>query len=131
MSTRGKLVSQPFDITAQPWQRFTFERRDRVLYALITSSHRMNGVDEPMHEEFARVFTDLQRDAASDIIVLSARGRAFCAGGDFDWFEQQIEDPARFRAIAWDAKRMRFPGRPEAERFLSAPARAGWEFLEA
>ncbi len=106
MSTRGKLVSQPFDITAQPWQRFTFERRDRVLYALITSSHRMNGVDEPMHEEFARVFTDLQRDAASDIIVLSARGRAFCAGGDFDWFEQQIEDPARFRAIAWDAKRI-------------------------
>ncbi|MCC7121150.1 MAG: enoyl-CoA hydratase/isomerase family protein [Gammaproteobacteria bacterium] len=99
-------MTHAFDITTQPWQRFSFERRGRVLYAYITSSHRMNGVDEPMHEEFARVFTDLQRDADSDIIVLSARGRAFCAGGDFDWFEQQIDDPARFRAIGWDAKRI-------------------------
>lgn len=99
-------MSTPFDITSTPWQRFTFERRGRVLFARITSNHRMNGVDEQMHEEFARIFTDLQRDDGSDIIVLSAVGRAFCAGGDFDWFEQQIDDPARFRAIAWDAKRI-------------------------
>ncbi len=77
-------MSHPFDITKLPWQRFSFERRGRVLYAIITSEHRMNGVDEPMHEEFARIFTDLQRDDDSDIIVLTARGRAFCAGGDFD-----------------------------------------------
>jgi enoyl-CoA hydratase len=99
-------MSHTHDITTQTWQRFTFERRGRVLYARITSSHRMNGVDEPMHEEFARVFTELQRDDGSDIIVLGAVGRAFCAGGDFDWFEQQIDDPARFRAITWDAKRI-------------------------
>jgi len=99
-------MSQPCDITTQAWRRFTFERRDRVLYAKITSEHRLNGVDEPMHEELARVFTELQRDDGSDIVVLTAVGRAFCAGGDFDWFEQQIEDPARFRAIAWDAKRI-------------------------
>ena len=35
-----------------------------------------------MHAELARVFTDLQRDTHSDIIVLTALGRAFCAGGD-------------------------------------------------
>jgi enoyl-CoA hydratase len=99
-------MSHPFDITTLPWQRFTFERRARVLYVVITSEHRMNGVDEPMHEEFARIFTDLQRDDDSDIIVLTARGRAFCAGGDFDWFQAQVDDPARFRAIAWDAKRI-------------------------
>jgi len=99
-------MSPTFDITRQTWQRFTFRREGRALHAVITSSHRMNGVDEPMHEEFARVFSDLQRDADSDVIVLTAHGRAFCAGGDFDWFEQQIDDPARFRAIAWDAKRI-------------------------
>ncbi len=99
-------MSHDYDITQDDWHRFTFERRERVLVAYITSEHRMNGVDEPMHEEFARVFTALQRDAASDVVVLSARGRAFCAGGDFDWFEAQIDDPARFRAIGWDAKRI-------------------------
>ncbi len=28
--------------------------------------------------------------------------------------------------LEWDAKRLRFPGRPEAERLLSSPAREGW-----
>ena len=59
-----------------------------------------------MHEELGRVFTDLQRDSESDIIILTGKGRAFCAGGDFDWFDEQISDPSKFRDIAWEAKRI-------------------------
>jgi enoyl-CoA hydratase len=99
-------MSSPFDITVQTYSRFTFERVNRVLYASITSDHPVNGVDAAMHEEFGRVFTDLQRDSDSDIIVLTAKGRAFCAGGDFDWFDEQISDPGKFRDIAWEAKRI-------------------------
>lgn len=99
-------MSAAYDITAERWQRFAFTRDGAVLTATITSDHPVNGVDEVMHTELALLFTALQRDAASDIIILTARGRAFCAGGDFDWFEEQIADPARFRAIAWDAKRI-------------------------
>jgi enoyl-CoA hydratase len=95
-----------YDITKDKWERFTFERNGRVLTACISSSHPVNGVDEPMHTELSLVFSCLQRDTESDIIILTAKGRAFCAGGDFDWFEAQIEDPSRFRAIAWDAKRI-------------------------
>ncbi len=99
-------MSQAFDIATAGYTRFSFERADRVLTASITSEHPVNGVDGAMHEEFSRVFADLQRDSLSDIIVLTARGRAFCAGGDFDWFQEQIDNPAAFRAIAWDAKRI-------------------------
>jgi len=99
-------MSHDFCIEDQSYSRFTFERDGRVLRAVITSDHPVNGVDGPMHDELARVFTDLQRDSQSDIIVLTAKGRAFCAGGDFAWFQQQIDDPASFRAIAWDAKRI-------------------------
>lgn len=99
-------MSHEFRIEDQGYTRFTFERDGRVLTAFITSDHPVNGVDGPMHDELARVFTDLQRDSESDIIVLTAKGRAFCAGGDFQWFQQQIDDPASFRAIAWDAKRI-------------------------
>ncbi len=99
-------MSEPFKIETETYSRFTFERTGRVLTAWITSDHPVNGVDGAMHDELARVFTDLQRDEDSDIIVLSAKGRAFCAGGDFDWFDEQIADPAKFRAIAWDAKRI-------------------------
>lgn len=99
-------MTTPFDIEAQDYQRFTFSRDGRVLTAWITSDHPVNGVDAVMHEELGRVFTDLQRDSESDIIILSGKGRAFCAGGDFDWFDEQISDPSKFRDIAWEAKRI-------------------------
>ncbi|MEO1303901.1 MAG: enoyl-CoA hydratase/isomerase family protein [Pseudomonadota bacterium] len=99
-------MSSSFDITSVPYSRFTFERDGRVLTAAITSDHPVNGVDAAMHEEFGRVFTDLQRDSDSDIIILTGKGRAFCAGGDFDWFDEQISDPGKFRDIAWEAKRI-------------------------
>lgn len=90
----------------QGYQRFTFSRDGRVLTATITGNNPVNGVDELMHDELARVFTDLQRDPDSDIIILTGAGRAFCAGGDFDWFDEQIAHPERFRDIGWDAKRI-------------------------
>ncbi|MEM9938886.1 MAG: enoyl-CoA hydratase/isomerase family protein [Pseudomonadota bacterium] len=99
-------MTTPFDITEETYTRFVFERNDRVLTAAITSDHPVNGVDAAMHEEFGKVFSDLQRDSASDIIILTAKGRAFCAGGDFDWFDEQISDPSKFRDIAWEAKRI-------------------------
>ena len=99
-------MSQSFDITAKPYARFSFERKDRVLTAFIDSDHPVNGVDAVMHDELATVFNDLQRDGESDIIVLSAKGRAFCAGGDMDWFDEMIESPSTFRDMAWEAKRI-------------------------
>ncbi|MGB0261352.1 MAG: enoyl-CoA hydratase/isomerase family protein [Henriciella sp.] len=99
-------MSTNFDITQETYTRFTFERSDRILTAAITSEHPVNGVDGPMHEELGRIFNDLQRDSDSDIIILTGKGRAFCAGGDFDWFDEQIADPRKFRDIAWEAKRI-------------------------
>jgi enoyl-CoA hydratase len=88
------------------YSRFTFAREGRVLTATITGNNPVNGVDGPMHDELARVFTDLQHDPDSDLIILTGAGRAFCAGGDFAWFDEQIADPKKFRDIGWDAKRI-------------------------
>jgi enoyl-CoA hydratase len=89
------------------YRRLGFAYEGRVLTVTI-EGNAVNAVDEAMHEDLARVFTDLQRDPDSDIIILTGRGRAFCAGGDFDWFEEQIEKPETFRAIGHDAKRIVF-----------------------
>lgn len=99
-------MTTPFDITQQDYKRFSFERDGAVLTAFIDTDHPVNGVDAQMHDELAKVFADLQLDSDSDIIILSAKGRAFCAGGDMDWFDEQIDHPEKFRAIAWDAKRI-------------------------
>ncbi|MBX3480339.1 MAG: enoyl-CoA hydratase/isomerase family protein [Caulobacter sp.] len=89
----------------QNYSRFRFDRDGRILTVSITGN-AVNAVDAAMHDELARVFIELQADPDSDLIVLTGEGRAFCAGGDFDWFDEQIADPAEFRAIAHDAKRI-------------------------
>jgi enoyl-CoA hydratase len=87
------------------YRRFAFTREGRVLTATI-SGNAVNAVDAAMHGELARVFVDVQHDPDSDIVVLTGAGRAFCAGGDFDWFETQIDDPRTFRDIGHEAKRI-------------------------
>jgi enoyl-CoA hydratase len=88
------------------YSRFEFAREGRILTASIAAPGKVNAVDGALHDELATVFTDLQRDPDSDLIVLTGKGRAFCAGGDFDWFDETIREPAKFRAIGWDAKRI-------------------------
>ena len=88
------------------YTRFSFAREGRVLTATISAPGAVNAVDGALHDELAHVFTDLQRDPDSDLIILTGAGRAFCAGGDFDWFDEQIREPTRFRDIGWDAKRI-------------------------
>ena len=99
-------MAHKFDIQDENYSRFTFSRDGRVLTAFISTDHPVNGVDGTMHDEFAKIFTDLQRDSLSDLIILTGKGKAFCAGGDFDWFGELIADPAKFRDIAWDGKRI-------------------------
>jgi enoyl-CoA hydratase len=88
------------------YTRFEFERLGRILTARIAAPGKVNAVDGALHHELAHVFSDLQADRDSDLVVLTGKGRAFCAGGDFDWFAEQIAEPARFRDIGFEAKRI-------------------------
>ena len=92
----------------QGYKRLRFEYRQRVLRVIIDGRGPMNPVDQDMHGELARVFEEVGRDPDSDVIVLTAEGRAFCAGADMAWFQQMIDEPERFRAIAPEAKRIVF-----------------------
>jgi enoyl-CoA hydratase len=83
--------------------RFT---REGAVLTIALANGPVNAVDQAMHDELARVFLEAQDDPDSDVIILTGEGRAFCAGGDTDWFKQQIAEPARFRAIAPHAKRI-------------------------
>jgi len=87
------------------YQRIRADRSGRIL-TLTLENGPVNAVDAQMHRELARVFLDAQDDEDSDLVVLTGAGRAFCAGGDTDWFQSQIDDPRTFRAIAPEAKRI-------------------------
>ena len=90
------------------YTRLRLTRDGRILTITLAGPTPVNAVDAAMHRELARVFQDAQDDPDSDLVVLTGRGRAFCAGGDIDWFQEHIDDPRSFRAIAPEAKRIVF-----------------------
>lgn len=88
------------------YERIVATRNGRILTLTLTAPTPVNAVDGAMHHELSRIFLDAQDDPESDLIVLTGAGRAFCAGGDTAWFKTHIEDPASFRALGPEAKRI-------------------------
>lgn len=88
------------------YETIEFTRSGRVLTVTLAGDGPVNAVTERMHFELARVFRELQDDPDSDIIVLTGKGKCFCAGGDMAWFQKMIDDPALFRDAAVEGRRI-------------------------
>ena len=94
-----------------------FSRQDRILTATLSRPQAMNAVNAALHEELSRLFHDLADDEASDVLVLTGEGRAFCAGGDLVWLQEAIDDPDVFLRMGAEARRILF-GQLELEKPL-------------
>ena len=75
----------------------------RVTIAHPTSE--LNAVDEALHHDLAALFAGLRRESAARAVLLTGRGRAFSAGGDFAWFPK-LREPGRLDALRRDAKQL-------------------------
>ena len=65
----------------------------------------VNAVDGVLHDEFAEVFSMLRRDPGGRAVLLTGEGKAFSAGGDFEWFPA-LRDTARLGELHRTAKQM-------------------------
>ena len=86
------------------YQCIEFRRSGRILTVMLNRPEQRNAVNARLHHELSRVFTDVQRDVDSDIVVLTGNGSAFCAGGDIDWMQLSVDEPAEFEKTAREAK---------------------------
>jgi enoyl-CoA hydratase len=71
------------------YRHLRVERAEGVTTVTIDRPEARNALNHDLHEELGSIFTDLDRDPATDVIVLSGSGGAFCAGGDLDWIREQ------------------------------------------
>jgi enoyl-CoA hydratase len=63
-----------------------FERLGDVLrVTLANPRNELNAVDAGMHAELRRLFEELKGEDAARAVILTGSGRAFSAGGDFEW----------------------------------------------
>ena len=88
---------------------FTTLQLDRIGDVLkVTIAHptsELNAVDEALHHDLTALFAMLRREDQARAVVLTGRGRAFSAGGDFTWFPQ-LRDMGRMEALRRDAKQL-------------------------
>lgn len=83
-----------------------FERDGDVL--VVTIDHpgsEVNAVDHDLHADLSALFRTLRDEREARAVLLTGRGRAFSAGGDFDWFPA-LQDPTTRRNLQHDAKSM-------------------------
>ena len=86
------------------YQCIRFSRQGRVLTVALNRPAQRNAVNAQLHTELSRLWPDLQHDAGSDVVVLTGEGTAFCAGGDIDWMQSHVDDPAGFERMAREGK---------------------------
>src|SRR6266536_1937470 len=92
----------------ETYRTISVERRRRILVVTLDRPDALNAVDAALHAELARIFVEVRHDAEADVVVLTGRGRAFCAGGDIDWMQAAIDDPALFEETGRQAKEIVF-----------------------
>jgi enoyl-CoA hydratase len=65
----------------------------------------LNAVDGLLHNELTSLFRDLKRERRARSVLLTGRGRAFSAGGDFNWFPT-LDNLEALEHLRRDAKQM-------------------------
>ena len=89
------------------YRTIRFERLEgHVLKVLIDlPESAVNAVDDELHGDLTRLFADLKREQEARAILLTGTGRAFSAGGNFDWFPS-LDNLAALQCLRRDAKQM-------------------------
>jgi len=96
-------------VKREPLPEFTTLQTERLGDVLkVTIAHptsKVNAVDEALHEDLAALFRALRRETAARCVLLTGRGRAFSAGGDFAWFPK-LQEPETLETVRRDGKQM-------------------------
>jgi len=68
--------------------------RDGPILTITLDNPPSNAVTKAMHRELADIFSDINRDAETKVVILTGAGdRIFCAGGEFSAMRESIENP--------------------------------------
>lgn len=76
------------DATTRPFETIQVTVADRVGTVTLDRPDVRNAFSDTMIAELTRAFVALAGDAKVKVVVLSAAGKAFCAGADLNWMKR-------------------------------------------
>lgn len=68
-----------------------FERNAPGVLEMIFDGPNLNAVDEALHRELPKVWSVIDEDPDTRVVIVRGAGKAFSAGGSFDLVEAQIQ----------------------------------------
>jgi enoyl-CoA hydratase/carnithine racemase len=79
------------------------EQQGPVLHVWLNRPHRLNAISTLMLKEIGDLFSSLETDFETRVVILGGRGRSFCAGMDRKSPEtgQQVDSPSSDRERRW------------------------------
>lgn len=77
----------------QDYEHLEISRDGRVTTVALNRPEVRNAIDEELHHEIDHALGALDDDDECDVIVLTAAGDTFCAGGDLQWVLSMNGDP--------------------------------------
>jgi enoyl-CoA hydratase len=87
--------------TYKQFSRLTFENHQPGVLEVIFDGPGLNAVDEETHSQIPAIWPVIDRDPAVRAVLVRGAGKAFSAGGSFDFIDEQIADYAiRVRVMA-------------------------------
>ena len=66
------------------------QNKEGVSHIILNQPDKHNALSPTMIEELSDAFENLSKDENTRVLILSANGKSFCAGGDLDWMKKQI-----------------------------------------
>lgn len=75
----------------QRYELITFEEDGGVLIVKFSRDAHLNAIDARLHTEMSWLFRDVAEHSGCRVVVITGRGKAFCAGGDINWFSDMKE----------------------------------------
>ena len=89
-----------------PFDTLEVERIGQVVRVTIAHPRsELNAVDDALHRDLTLLFGLLRRESDARAAVLTGRGKAFSAGGDYAWFPT-LDNPGRLHDLRRDAKQL-------------------------
>lgn len=88
------------------YQCIRFDRAGDVLRVTIDHPRSdLNAVDASLHAELGRLFAELRTQTEARAVLLTGSGRAFSAGGDFNWFPD-LQKPGALEVLRREGKQL-------------------------
>lgn len=84
----------------------TVEADGPVRIVRLNRPEQLNATNHTLHRALADVFPQLDADTDARVAVITGNGRAFSAGGDFDYLDELTKDAALRRQSLDDGRRI-------------------------